>query len=296
MNELKLSLVLSVVLSMGFSAYAAPQKKPIQGKVIYGDDNRRDVFQVPEADVREMADSTVAMIPNRDIKSNGSDLVKLSLSPYGVTYGLCKDEPFYSQSTAAMCSGFLVGEDLIATAGHCINADTCSSNSFVFGFRTDSQGETPEDISKDEVYKCKAVLARELTGAQDYALVRLDRPVKDHRVLKLKSAESEAGDEVLVIGHPTGLPTKVTDKAVVREVKKGFFVTNLDTYGGNSGSAVFDQASKEIVGILVRGETDYTYDSEMSCLRSHVCAADFCRGEDVTQISYLKKALSQLGL
>jgi V8-like Glu-specific endopeptidase len=33
--------------------------------------------------------------------------------------------------------------------------------------------------------------------------------------------------------------------------------TNCDSYGGNSGSAVIDATTKEVIGILVRGATDF---------------------------------------
>jgi len=36
-----------------------------------------------------------------------------------------------------------------------------------------------------------------------------------------------------------------------------FFDANLDTFGGNSGSPVFDARTNAVVGILVRGADDY---------------------------------------
>ncbi len=35
------------------------------------------------------------------------------------------------------------------------------------------------------------------------------------------------------------------------------FKTNLDAFGGNSGSPVFDKYSMEILGILISGSSDY---------------------------------------
>ena len=54
---------------------------------------------------------------------------------------------------------------------------------------------------------------------------------------------------------------KVAGGAKVRSNNNGvYFVANLDTYGGNSGSAVFNLQTREVEGILVRGENDYVYD------------------------------------
>ena len=59
-------------------------------------------------------------------------------------------------------------------------------------------------------------------------------------------------------------------------------MANLDTYGGNSGSAVFNAKTGLVEGILVRGEQDYVQKGD--CRVSNVCPADGCRGEDVTKI------------
>ena len=95
----------------------------------------------------------------------------------------------------------------------------------------------------------------------------------------------------MVIGHPSGLPTKVAEGASVRSVDTAFFTANLDTYGGNSGSAVFNSLSGEVEGILVRGETDYVFDNERSCHSSYHCGDDECSGEDVVKISEVLKHL-----
>jgi len=90
-----------------------------------------------------------------------------------------------------------------------------------------------------------------------------------------------------VIGHPSGLPQKFADGAWVRSVQSAYFTTNLDTYGGNSGSAVFNAATDDVEGILVRGASDFVYDYESKCYRSNFCSATLCRGEDVTDIKLI---------
>jgi hypothetical protein len=271
-------------------SFAASQVKP---KVIYGEDNRRDVIEVSRADVRDIADSTVALIPNSSLSSRANGVIQIDTTQFGSDMNLCSGEPFFSQPIAAICSGSLVGDDLIATAGHCINASNCKDHSFVFGFKMVATNQAQEKISATEVYKCKDVVAHEYGNGADYALVRLDRPVRGHRVLNLQQNPVSTGDQIYVVGHPSGLPTKVTDGATVREQKGAFFVSNLDTYGGNSGSAVFNDKTNEIVGILVRGEDDFVYDRTSKCYRSKVCPSAGCRGEDATNILYIENALRQ---
>jgi V8-like Glu-specific endopeptidase len=122
----------------------------------------------------------------------------------------------------------------------------------------------------------------------DYAVIQLDRKVTDRRPLSFrKSGKVSIGESVVVIGHPSGLPTKIADGAKVRSHSGKYFVANLDTYGGNSGSAVFNHNTGEVEGILVRGENDYIQSSR-GCMVSNKCPVDGCRGEDVTYITNIK--------
>lgn len=265
----------------------------IQNKVIYGDDNRQEFFQVRRSDVREVADSTAAVVRNTNLTAKADGTTDIKADSFQKMVGLCSTERFASEPSGAFCSAFLVGDDMVATAGHCIDVARCSQSSFVFTYRMSEQGQAPSSVSSAEIYRCQSVLEREQTGAQDYALVKLDRPVRGHRVLTLAKDPIAVGETVLTVGHPSGIPTKITDNGVVRSTKPEFFTANLDTYGGNSGSAVFNQNTLEVVGILVRGESDFVYDRVNKCSVSNRCAADSCRGEDVTQISYISEALKK---
>ncbi len=114
-------------------------------------------------------------------------------------------------------------------------------------------------------------------------LVRLDRPVPNHHPVTVRqSGKIVGGQSLFVIGHPNGLPTKFADDAKVREnTPASYFVANLDTYGGNSGSPVFNRENYQVEGILVRGDTDFV--SHNGCNVSMVCPNTGCRGEDVTR-------------
>jgi V8-like Glu-specific endopeptidase len=177
------------------------------------------------------------------------------------------------------------------TAGHCIKSDfDCARNRFVFDFRNDLLKQSSDVfVNADNVYKCSSIISRALdhTTMNDYALIKLDRAVRDRAPLKLrKSGKIADNTAVFVIGQPSGLPSIISDKAKVRtNEKEFFFATNLDTFGGNSGSAVFNAETLEVEGILVRGETDYLRDEVRGCYVVNKCAEDACRGEDVTRLS-----------
>ena len=265
---------------------ALPAAAQVHPKVVYGSDDRIDLYQTDSRALKSLAESTVALFQAGDVAADGGR-AKLSVQNYGERMGLCKEEPFYEQPMGAFCSGSLVAPDVIMTAGHCVpTAEECANIKFVFGFAVTEKDKMPTTVAAGDVYGCKELLGREqVNDGADWALVRLDRKVAGHKPLKLnRGGQIAVNTPVLVIGHPAGLPTKIAGGANVRDSSKpGFFVANLDTYGGNSGSAVFNAETGLVEGILVRGEQDYTYKG--SCRVSNVCENGACRGEVVTKIA-----------
>jgi len=260
-------------------------------KVIYGEDNRLDVFESTNDMHKTLARSTAAMITGSSLRSAGN-ITHVS-GPSMQSRGMCSTERFSQQATAAMCSGFLVGDKYLVTAGHCITSEAdCRSNKWVFDYKVDSADQLNVSVPSTSVYSCKRIISRSLDQASqdDYAFIELDRAVTDRAPLSFrKEGKISQGEEILVIGHPTGLPTKITDGANVRSLRGKYFVANLDTYGGNSGSAVFNARTGVVEGILVRGENDYNYDSSRGCRVSNLCPDNGCRGEDVTFITNIKE-------
>lgn len=283
---------LFTALSFGLLTITASASNPagIHPSVIYGDDDRKDVYETDNALFRDLAQSTVALFFKIDVTDDPSKgTSRLTTENFGDSFRLCKDEPFRDQPSGAFCSGSLVGENLIMTAGHCIrSASACANVRFVFGFAQRQKGLIPEDVPTDDVYGCTQIVARQENGdGADFALVKTDRPVKKYRPLQInRTGRIEKGAPIVVIGHPSGIPTKISDGADVRDPDpNGYFVANLDTYGGNSGSAVVNTRTGLVEGVLVRGEQDFV--ARGSCYVSNRCANDGCRGEDVTKISAL---------
>lgn len=264
--------------------------------VIYGSDGRLDLYQVTDDRLKILADSTVALIKTSDLQSNGQSVSIIGRN-YGTDMNLCSTEKFREQDTAAFCSGSLVGPDLVLTAGHCIESLTdCQSTSLVFGFAVKSASVLPKSVNAGEVYRCKEVIkTHRVDNGADFAIIRLDRAVVGHRVLGVRPVgDVDASASLVVIGHPVGLPTKITTGGTVRALaSEGFFSANLDTYGGNSGSGVFNLATGLIEGVLVRGEQDF--EQRGGCLISKVCTEGSCRGEDVTKISSVRPFLPSSG-
>jgi len=282
-----LALATAALLSVGVNA---------QNKVVYGEDNRLDLFEVTDSLHYELARSTAAMVSGSDLETSGTDVIITSRTLE--QRGICSDAKFADQITAANCSGFLVAEDILVTAGHCIKSKSdCNSWKWVFGFGVDTPNKANHTVEKSDVYSCIEIISRDLNRRtqDDFAVIRLDRKVTNRTPLNIRtSGKVETGAPLVVIGHPTGLPTKVADGAYVRKNNNDvFFVTNLDTFGGNSGSAVFNSETGVVEGILVRGESDYTYERRngSSCRVPKKCSMEGCRGEDVTRITNIPALL-----
>lgn len=258
-------------------------------KVIYGVDNRQDVYEYQNRDVTKVARSTVALIKSNKISASGDQFV-IDETSYASKMNLCTGEKFADQPAAAFCSGFLVAPNRIVTAGHCITSIAdCENVRFVFDYKMINKSRAQKNFIASQIYSCSKVLGwkKEDNGA-DFALVELDRDVVDREPLILSSnSKLKPKTDLLVIGHPSGLPTKITDGARVRNVLKdsSYFTANLDTYGGNSGSAVFNSETLEVEGILVRGEKDFDVNPATECRSSHRVSENEGRGEDVTLIS-----------
>jgi V8-like Glu-specific endopeptidase len=92
-----------------------------------------------------------------------------------------------------------------------------------------------------------------------------------------------------VIGYPSGLPAKLAGGAKVFGTASPFFFSaNLDTFGGNSGSPVFNAGSNRVVGILVRGAADYR--PQGNCNVVNVLANTSAK-EEATRISLVRPFL-----
>ncbi len=263
--------------------------------VIYGEDDRADYYAHPNEDYRRLArESIVALISTWDLDESDPDDVRVTASSLQDRYNLCPDQRFLDQPTAAFCSGTLIDDDLVLTAGHCIRNDSeCQRARFVFNYYYEAEGQLAH-IGRDDVYECDRVIdSFHVSSGADYAVVKLNRPVVGHVPAPVKVADEalEVGDPLLMIGCGSGIPFKIDDGGHVtnpRATTLDYFVGTVDAFGGNSGSGVFDE-DLNLVGILVRGAPDYVWDG--SCRVVNELPEEGSRGEDMT---YVARAIDAL--
>ena len=203
---------------------AAPLAANAASKAIYGADDRKEYFEVPK-EIQARADAVVSLWDESKVLRNQSGDFLLSGRPFAEKVfnreggKLCDSEPFRSQPIGAECSGTLVGEDLVMTAGHCINTQQdCDGMRIVFDFNIKRRGgEATTIVPASSVYLCSSIVAaknEEVPGAAsqagktlDYAIIRLDRKVTGRKPLPInRNGGLKDGSPLFAIGHPAGLP------------------------------------------------------------------------------------------
>ena len=227
---------------------------------VFGVDDRVSIRPGSEGYAESRSTAIAVLSSNVEEKSPGK--LRLNVDPIGDL--LCPTERFAQESSLSYaCSGFLVAPDLIATAGHCmVNTGEsrnetelyCKAFSWLFDY---NETLNTEAVPAEKLYRCKRVVYAvkdEKAPYRDYALVELDRPVKGRTPFVLSDGPVSLRDSFRMIGHPFGLPAKLSKNArlLVNTPSRQSFLTSLDAFEGNSGSAVLN-ARGEIVGILVGG-------------------------------------------
>lgn len=279
-------------------------------RAIYGPDDRTDWYQIAPsaslaAKLEPFARASVALFEASKLDAPVNGTVHIKAKPFQEAKHLCPPPvKFATQPSAAFCSGTLVRPDTVLTAGHCIrevsgNAalpQDVTAVKFVFGYLMQSADADATVIPAGNVFTGKEVIGGEKPeklniNRHDWALVRLDRAVPASVAVPVTDWETTPvtrGTSVFVMGFPAGMPLKYAPNATVRDdTNEAWFVANLDTFGGNSGSGVYDQRTRKLAGILVQGEFDYR-DDPRGCKLLTLCPEDGCSGETVSRISQVR--------
>lgn len=307
-----MSGLLAFFLLQGCSEVYKPQfSKAFDYGVIYGNDNRCDddyheiLNQNPDLSpeevemLLEMEKSTAGMVElGKHVKKNddGSVSPAKPLVTLGERKNLCKGEKFSDQYVLPICSGFLVGPDLLATAGHCLNKEDFKNRVWIFGYNKEYAYNPEPSFPRETIYYTKEVVLweKDALTKKDFAVIRLDRKVTGVKTLKIRNYGKLAdGESLAIIGHPSGLPSKISPGAKVLDAgHENSIKTNLDSFGGNSGSAVINIKTGKVEGILVSGAPDYVYSDSSEDYCQKVSSRKEEEGEEfITRISLIASAV-----
>lgn len=222
-------------------------------------DDLMDSYEIADGQINKNADCTAAICMKDSLIDANNEFSTLKVKNYGETFNLCDIEPFSHQPIAAgwLCSGFLVKDDIIATAGHHVNEENVTDLRILFGYKMVDSVTPVTRFANDNIYHGAKIIRRVHNpegNGPDWALVKLDRKVVGQTVARLSSEEISCDQAVYVIGHPLGLPLKCAAGVYVGDVDETSFMANLNIYSGNSGAPVFDLHTHEVIGMVVKGE------------------------------------------
>jgi V8-like Glu-specific endopeptidase len=267
-----LGLTLLVSVSALVSACASESTAPestsaTEQRIIYGSDDRKEIGQLTNPRQIAWAKATGSFFDDTDVSCSGGNCV-LTTKTYGDTQGgvylpLCSGERFAGQPQGAHCTGFLIAPDLVATAGHCfVSKYYCDHTALVFGFSVTASGQARTTVPEKDVYRCSAIVAQaneqasaDGLGDEDFAVLRLDRPVTDRTPFSLRQTGMVPNNAAIAtIGDPLGLPLKYTGGGSVRNnLGSARFETSLDASAGYSGAPVFNASTGLVEGVLASG-------------------------------------------
>lgn len=227
---------------------------------IWYEDHRMDCFGITDERVKKNANGVAAIVFEKNLIDEKNGFSTLKIKNYGKSFNLYENEAFREQpvTVGRVCTGFLVKNNVIATAGHCACENNVTDLRIVFGYKMLDPYTAVTRIPRENIYKgvkiIHKVLNREVNKS-DWALVQLDREVKGREVVTLSKDKIASEQPVYVMGYPSGLPLKYAPGAKVRGFENAFFTADLDTYMGSSGSPVFNADTHEVIGIVVHGDT-----------------------------------------
>jgi hypothetical protein len=192
----------------------------------------------------------VEKLPNPDIRRTVSRGACMLVSVHG--------------THVSTCSATLVGDDLVISAAHCMNAPgDIASMSVILNYQTNSDGSVPGGYAPVFFKVIELVKHGPLgvSGNLDYMLLRIKTPPGGLGVspIPMRSTRPAVGEQVFGIHHPNGAIKKVSPQqsdgfgVVLMNPGTGQIPTQFDVSGGTSGSGLFDLAGR-FVGVLSSGQ------------------------------------------
>ena len=200
-------------------------------------------------------------------------------------FNLCGNIPFSTQPSVGIGTAFITDKTTMMTAAHVMN-EPVERYAIVFGFELNNQlGIVDHIIHKTNIFFPKTKL--QSLAALDVMTFEVDRPFDRLPLTMGNSRQLAEGHEVYMIGHPAGIPKKITANAGIMDNQHPqYFYTSLDSFRGNSGAPVFDFYNNTVIGVMVSGGLDYTFTGD--CYELNICSGGDCPGEKVIRMESIR--------
>jgi V8-like Glu-specific endopeptidase len=174
------------------------------------------------------------------------------------------DQPFANQPVSKWRYGtaFLIAKNLLVTAHHVLSAIEINDKPdikearFVRNYIKKRPIQDENCYSFQDVHEPTAVIQEMVE--QDWAAIAL-KPCGGllPSPVEISDTVPKVNDPIYCLGHPTGLPMKVT-YGKIKMINGLVAQARIDTYSGNSGSPVFCANTHKLIGMLTAGANDYS--------------------------------------
>jgi S1-C subfamily serine protease len=165
-------------------------------------------------------------------------------------------------SQPGICSGVVISENKILTAGHCVGRKLKAEWKKDYPTRGDLGGclSCDDDVTVEVTINNQTLLARvfKYDESQDMAILIVPG-VKFKSWMVIAEEGLKIGDELYTVGNPRGLLPHTVTKGIVsannrliKELKLKLLQMDLTAAPGNSGGMVLNSKG-ELVGILIAG-------------------------------------------
>lgn len=251
---------------------------PVKKSIYNGCDNRANIFELKNSDsdfvttLYRQAESVACLIDESQLIKKGSSFILQNPDSLRKRFHLSSHERFADEPSVGSCTAFLIDENHAVTAAHCVcfsgsdqlNTRLISSLRLIFGFQMKEDGSHQNEFNcYEDVYSIQSVTAHKYDkkSGTDWAILELNTYVYGRTPLKICTYPVDKGDELYMLGYPSGIPLKVADcsKVILNEEEKDYFQCDIDAFRGNSGSPVFSRTSYQVIGILCGGNPDYEF-------------------------------------
>jgi V8-like Glu-specific endopeptidase len=208
--------------------------------------------------------------PSRNVRTDKKE--RAYTKTFRQRYCMSEEEFYCEQPTGPFGAAFLISKTLVLTSANNVETENNAGERaldklvFVAGWQYQRGKAPPRMISPDRIYKGIEIVRYQRNGVNNFAVVKLNRPVKVEEggkspVMLTTRSPSKAipkGVKTQVVGYPAGLPLKVgssvQDQTLQKSPRKNKLQSPLGPLVANPGSPVFNAKTKLVEGMVIDGE------------------------------------------